>query len=118
MARRSSVIRSSHEMALPSCQLVGASPATQAVALARGLSHAPCTPSGARWANHLREQMLHMPYDEPGRIGVGWPRSEFADEPNGVLHRCRFARADPRAALGSGLARAAYAWLCRRGPER
>jgi len=32
-----------------------------------------------------REQMLHMPYDEPGRIGVGWPRSEFADEPDGVL---------------------------------
>ena len=75
-------------------------------------------PSGARRANHLREQMLHLPYDEPGRIGVGWPRSEFADEPDGVLHRCRFARADPRSALGSSLARAADARLCRRGPER
>jgi cytochrome c1 len=30
--------------------------------------------------------MLHMPYDERGRIGVGWPRSEFADEPDGVLN--------------------------------
>ena len=29
--------------------------------------------------------MLNMPYDEQGRIGVGWPRSEFADEPDGVL---------------------------------
>jgi hypothetical protein len=35
----------------------------RAVALARGWSHAPCAPSGARRANHLREQMLHMPYD-------------------------------------------------------
>ena len=52
----------------------------------------------------LREQMLHVPYDERGRTGVGWPRSEFADEPDGVLHRYRFARADPRSALGSGLA--------------
>src|ERR1700730_3718142 len=92
MARRSSVIRPNHEMALPSCQLVGARRASQAVALARGGSHAPCAPSGARRANHLREQMLHMPYDEPGRIGVGWPRSEFADEPDGVLHRCRLIR--------------------------
>jgi hypothetical protein len=36
MARRSSVIRPNHEMALPSCQFVGARRARQAVALARG----------------------------------------------------------------------------------
>jgi cytochrome c1 len=29
--------------------------------------------------------MLHVPYDEPGRIGVGWPRPEFADEPDGYF---------------------------------
>jgi hypothetical protein len=54
---------------------------------ARRWPHAACAPSGARRANHLCEQMLHVPYDERGRTGVGWPRSEFAYEPDGVLQR-------------------------------
>ncbi len=36
MARRSSVIRPNHDVALPNCQFVGARRASQAVALARG----------------------------------------------------------------------------------
>src|SRR5258705_12584945 len=89
MGRPSSVIRPNHELALPSCKFVRARRASQAMALARRRSHAPCAPSGARRANQLCEQMLHVPYDERGRTGVqrmpNFAEVDLSDEELGLI---------------------------------